>query len=63
MSFSGIDYAFSPHPAVSVTKGGGYHFVCRYISKLAANDRNGKNLLANEAQDLLAAGLGIVVVV
>src|SRR4051812_27177943 len=59
---NGLDYAFSPHPSTSAIKGGGYKFVCRYISSLPLNDHNGKNLLAAEKRALLGAGIDVVVV-
>jgi len=58
----GIDYAFSPHPAPSAVRSAGYGFVARYLSPIAANDHNGKNLLPAELTALLAAGLAVVLV-
>lgn len=58
----GIDYAFAPHPAPAAIAAGGYRFACRYMSASAANDGNGKNLLAAELGGLLEAGLSVVVV-
>lgn len=63
MSGVGVDYAFSPHPSNSVLGGAGVSFVCRYISTLAVNDTNGKNLVPAECKSLLGAGFKIVVVV
>ncbi len=61
MSF-GIDYAFSPHPAVSAMKTAGVKFACRYTSMLPVNDTNGKNLQPGECKTLLAAGFKVIVV-
>lgn len=58
----GIDYAFSPHPAIGELLPGGIRFVMRYTSPLASNDHNGKNLVPAEKQQLLAAGLAIGIV-
>lgn len=58
----GLDYAFAPHPSIAAIKAAGASFVCRYISAFAANDRNGKNLLASEKSALLAERISIVVV-
>jgi hypothetical protein len=58
----GIDYAFAPHPAPAVIAGHGYKFACRYMSPIAVNDSNGKNLLAAELAALRGAGLDVVVV-
>jgi hypothetical protein len=44
-------------------KAAGVVFVCRYISSLAINDTNGKNLIPAEYQSLRAGGFGIVMVV
>ncbi|HEY6789388.1 MAG TPA: glycoside hydrolase domain-containing protein [Trebonia sp.] len=62
MALRGIDYAFSPHPATALITGNGNKFVGRYMSPDAANDHNGKNLLAGELQLLLGAGLSVIVV-
>lgn len=59
---NGIDYAFNPHPSTTAIKAGHYGFVCRYISSLAINDRNGKNLLKSELSNFLKAGIDVVVV-
>lgn len=59
---TGVDYAFSPHPALPAVLGCGASFVCRYASSLPENDANGKNLLAPELAGLLQAGLSVVVV-
>lgn len=58
----GFDYAFAPHPAPAVLKQAGASFVARYVSSLAANDANGKNLLSSELAGLLNAGLSVVLV-
>lgn len=58
----GIDFAFAPHPPASAIRAAGYGFVCRYLSPLAENDSNGKNLLVGELHSLLTAGLSVVVV-
>lgn len=62
MTVRGIDYAFSPHPPAQLVKAAGITFVCRYMSALAENDGNGKNLLKGELAELLGAGLSVVVV-
>lgn len=58
----GIDYAFAPHPAPAAIRAAGCTFVCRYMSDIAANDGNGKNLVPGELPQLLVAGLEVVVV-
>lgn len=58
----GIDIAFNPHPPVSALVPAGVHFVARYMSPLAVNDTNGKNLMPAEARALLSAGLAVVLV-
>jgi hypothetical protein len=58
----GIDYAFGAHPAPAAVKAAGYGFACRYMSAIAANDANGKNLVGGELHALLTAGLDVVVV-
>lgn len=58
----GIDYAFGAHPAPAAVKAAGYGFACRYMSAIAANDANGKNLTPPELAALRAAGLAVVVV-
>ena len=60
---AGVDYAFNPHPSNAAMKTAGVVFVCRYISTLAVNDANGKNLTPPEYKSLRAAGFGIVMVV
>lgn len=62
VTVNGLDYAFSPHPPVTAVKAAGCSFVCRYISPIAVNDTNGKNLLAGELAALLTAGLSVVMV-
>jgi len=56
----GIDYAFSPHPSAAAVRAAGHAFVGRYVSPIAANDINGKNLLAAELKTLRAAGLSVI---
>lgn len=58
----GIDYAFGVHPPAAAVKAAGFGFVCRYMSDIAVNDTNGKNLLPGELKTLLGAGLEVVVV-
>jgi hypothetical protein len=59
----GLDYAFKPHPSVHAIKAAGAEWAGRYISSLPANDTNGKNLLKAERDELLAAGLKIILFV
>ena len=56
----GIDYAFSPHPSVGAMQGAGIHFVGRYVSQLAINDQNGKNLLPAERRGLADGRIAII---
>lgn len=58
-----LDYAFYPHPGPVAVKAAGASFVMRYISSWAGNDTSGKNLLPGELAGLLAAGIGVGVVV
>ncbi len=60
MTIKGIDYAFSPHPDVAAMVRAGVRWVGRYVSPVAVNDSNGKNLLAGECSALLGAQLEIV---
>lgn len=62
MTVNGVDYAFTPHPPAAALADAGLAFACRYMSPLAVNDANGKNLLAAELAQLLGAGLSVVVV-
>lgn len=59
----GVDYAFYPHPSVSVLRSSKVTFVGRYISDVPANDTNGKNLIQSEYKALRSAGIGVVLVV
>jgi hypothetical protein len=52
----GLDYAWSRPSSPQDLRAAGYTFVVRYLSY----DTTGKNLTANEAQGLLAAGIDIV---
>ena len=52
----GLDYAFYPHPGVHAIKAYGAEWVGRYVSSLAVNDTNGKNLIRSERDALLDAG-------
>jgi hypothetical protein len=60
MTIRGIDFAFAPHPGVAQMKAAGVHWVGRYVSPLAINDANGKNLTPPECQAYKAAGLAMV---
>lgn len=57
MANLGIDYSWA-RPGGAAIKQAGYNFVCRYLSP----DTTGKNISAQEAQDLLGNGLGVVLV-
>lgn len=59
----GVDYSFNPHPSAAVLKAAGVAFAGRYVSSLAVNDTNGKNLLASELRALRASGLGLILFV
>ena len=56
----GVDYAFFPHPKITDLEAHGVKFAGRYVSPSAASDASGKNLLAGEKHDLLAAGIDII---
>jgi hypothetical protein len=60
MANRGVDYSFTPHPPVAALKSAGMTFVGRYVSSLAVNDTNGKNLIPGEQQALHAGGLKII---
>jgi|SRR5215831_527353 len=60
MPIRGIDYAFLPHPSPAAMKAAGIHWAGRYVSPLAVNDTNGKNLVPAECKALLAAGIELV---
>ena len=60
MANQGVDYSFNPHPPVPALKAAGMTFVGRYVSSMAENDTNGKNLLAAEQKGLHAGGLKII---
>jgi len=53
----GVDYSWG-RPGAGTLAASGYTFACRYLSY----DTTGKNLSAGEAQDLIAAGVDIVLV-
>ncbi|WP_067458214.1 DUF1906 domain-containing protein [Actinomadura macra] len=57
MAVFGVDYAWG-RPGVAALKRAGAKFVCRYLS----HDTTGKNLTRDEANELSAAGLWLVVV-
>jgi Domain of unknown function (DUF1906) len=59
----GLDFAFKPHPSTHAIKTYGAEWVGRYISSLPVNDTNGKNLLKAERDELLAAGIRIILFV
>jgi hypothetical protein len=59
MANRGVDYSFT-HPPVAALKSAGMTFVGRYVSSLAENDTNGKNLLPGEQKALHAGGLKII---
>jgi hypothetical protein len=59
----GLDYAFKPHPGTHAIKTYGAEWVGRYISSLPVNDTNGKNLLKAERDELLTAGIRIILFV
>jgi Domain of unknown function (DUF1906) len=56
----GIDYAFNPHPSAAAIKAAGFQYVGRYVSSMAINDTNGKNLIESEKAALHAAGIKII---
>jgi peptidoglycan hydrolase-like protein with peptidoglycan-binding domain len=58
----GYDWAFSPHPGAAALTGAGATFAVRYLSDIAVNNANGKNLTLSERNALRAAGLVIAVV-
>jgi hypothetical protein len=58
----GYDWAFSPHPSVSSLTKAGATFAARYLSNIAVNNTNGKNLTLSERNALRAAGMTIAVV-
>jgi hypothetical protein len=62
VSLFGIDYAFAPHPAPAAIQAAGARFVMRYVSPLAENDSNGKNLRPAELAALRHAGLEVGIV-
>lgn len=55
MTTCGLDYSWG-RPDLNEVVADGYEFVIRYLSY----DNTGKNLTYGEAQDILAAGLGLV---
>lgn len=55
----GLDYSDS-HPPISAIHAEGAVFVCRYTCDYAPADTSGKNLLPNEKNALLNAGISIV---
>ena len=59
----GLDYAFKPHPGIHAIQAYGAEWAGRYVSSLPANDTNGKNLLRAERDELLAAGIRIILFV
>ena len=59
----GIDYAFLPHPTIGQIRGAGKHFVGRYVSSMAANDVNGKNLTRSEFNALNNAKMPFILFV
>ena len=59
----GLDFAFKPHPGIHAIKTYGAEWAGRYVSSLPANDTNGKNLLRAERDELLAAGIRIILFV
>jgi hypothetical protein len=52
----GVDYAWSRPSSPQALRSAGYSFVARYLSW----DTTGKNLTADEAQNLFAAGIDVV---
>jgi hypothetical protein len=61
--FKGIDYSFLPHPTIGQLKAAGVNFVGRYVSSMAANDINGKNLTRSEFEILKKAGMPFILFV
>ena len=57
MTTFGVDYAFEPHPSISALTRAKVKFVARYLSPYAS-----KNLTADEAKRLRAAGIAVVAV-
>lgn len=59
MSVEGVDYSKS-HPTPAELKAAGKHFAVRYLTGITTASPGGKNLTANEAEALWAAGIDIV---
>lgn len=57
MTIFGVDYAFNPHPSISALTRSKVKFAARYLSPFAS-----KNITADEAKGLRAAGIAIVFV-